>query len=139
MKPLGSAILQEKWNEVRDQIHERLRLVKESYLVHIKKVVAARLHEDVTDLVTEANVLRQGRTQLIRRRIRKGKLQRNVRRSAVKGFTLRRGKLKRIPAIQRIHMRITQRRAARKRKGKLQSTLRKRRISMRKRHSLGIR
>lgn len=88
--------------------------------------------------LNEVNIMRQGRTVLIRRRIRKGKLQRNIRRSAVKGFTLRRGKITRIPVAKRIHMRIVQRRAARKRKAHLQQTLRKRKLSIRKRKALGI-
>jgi len=88
--------------------------------------------------LAEANVMRQGRTMLIRRRIRKGKVQRNIRKSAVKGFTLRRGKLKRIPVAKRIRARIVQRRAARKRRAHLQQTLRKRKLSMRKRKAMGI-
>jgi hypothetical protein len=88
--------------------------------------------------LAEANRMKQGRTVLIRRRIRKGKLQRNIRKSAVKGFTLRRGKITRIPVAKRIHMRIVQRRASRKRKAHLQQTLRKRKLSLRKRKALGI-
>jgi hypothetical protein len=61
-----------------------------------------------------------------------------VRKSAVKGFTLRHGKITRIPAAKRIHMRIVQRRAARKRKAHMQQTLRKRKQSMRKRKAYGI-
>lgn len=97
------------------------------------------LRKIVGDVIFEANVMRQGRTLLIRRRIRKGKLQRNVRKSAVKGFTLRKGKIRRIPVSRRIHMRIVQKRASRKRKAHLQQTLRKRKLSMRKRKAMGIR
>lgn len=97
------------------------------------------LRQVVGDVIFEANVMRQGRTLLIRRRIRKGKLQRNVRKSAVRGFTLRKGKITRIPVSKRIKMRITQKRASRKRKAHLQQTLRKRKLSMRKRKSMGIR
>jgi len=86
----------------------------------------------------EANRMRQGRTVLIRRRIRKGKVQRNIRKSAVKGFTLRKGKITRIPVAKRIRARIVQKRAARKRKAHLQQSLRKRKLSLRKRKALGI-
>jgi hypothetical protein len=98
--------------------------------------------EVVGELLTEIasrNRMRQGRTILIRRRIRKGKLQRNIRRSAVKGYTVRRGKITRIPVARRIHMRIVQKRASRKRKAHMAQTLRKRKLSLRKRKALGIR
>lgn len=52
-------------------------------------------------------------------------MQRNVRKSAIKGFTLRGGKIKRIPVAQRIRARITQRKAARKRRAHMQQSLRK--------------
>jgi len=98
--------------------------------------------EVVGELLTEIasrNRMKQGRTILIRRRIRKGKLQRNIRRSAVKGYTVRRGKITRIPVARRIHMRIVQKRASRKRKAHMAQTLRKRKLSLRKRKALGIR
>jgi hypothetical protein len=44
----------------------------------------------------------------------------------------------RIPAAQRIRMRMKARRAAIKRRGKLQQALRKRKISLRKRKAMGI-
>ena len=106
------------------------RLVEQKLTV-LRRVIGATMF-------AEANRMRQGRTVLIRPRIRKGKVQRMVRKSAVKGFTLRHGKITRIPAAKRIHMRITQRRAARKRRAHMQTTLRKRRLSMRKRKAYGI-
>jgi hypothetical protein len=39
---------------------------------------------------------------------------------------------------RRIHMRIVQKRASRKRKAHMQQTLRKRKLSLRKRKALGI-
>lgn len=83
--------------------------------------------------------MRRGRITVIRRRIRKGKLQRNIKRSAIKGFTIKQGKVTRIPAAQRIRMRMKARRAAIKRRAKLQQSLRKRKMSMRKRKAMGIR
>jgi len=120
--------------EAKPIIIQALRSIAERKLAILKKIVG----DTVCEQIDEANMMRQGRTVLIRRRIRKGKLQRNIRRSAVKGFTLRRGKITRIPVAKRIHMRIVQRRAARKRKAHLQQTLRKRKLSLRKRKALGI-
>jgi hypothetical protein len=117
------------------------RLAEAKAAVH--KVLGGLCEDKLAEcnLITEMpsrNRMKQGRTVLIRRRIRKGKLQRNIRRSAVKGFTLRRGKITRIPVAKRIHMRIVQKRASRKRKAHMQQTLRKRKLSLRKRKALGI-
>jgi hypothetical protein len=86
----------------------------------------------------ESNVVQFGRTKLIRRRIRKGKVQRNIRKSSVRGFTLKGGKLKRITAIQRIHMSRKQKLAARKRRSHMATTVRKRARSILRRKTMGI-
>ena len=112
-------------------IRAALSRIVEKKLSVLRKVLAE-------SMFAEGNRMKQGRTILIRRRIRKGKVQRMIRKSAVKGFTLRHGKITRIPAAKRIHMRIVQRRAARKRKAHMQQTLRKRKQSMRKRKAYGI-
>lgn len=117
--------------EAKSLVFEALDRIVQNKLSILRKVIAE-------SMCTEGNRMRQGRTVLIRRRIRKGKLQRNIRRSAVKGFTLRRGKITRIPVAKRIHMRIVQKRASRKRKAHMAQTLRKRKLSMRKRKALGI-
>ena len=133
MHPI-TLIAQGRFGEVGPIIARALSNIAEQKLSILRKVIG----ESVFGGLEEANRMRQGRTVLIRRRIRKGKLQRNIRRSAVKGFTLRRGKITRIPVAKRIHMRIVQKRASRKRKAHLQSTLRKRKLSLRKRKALGI-
>lgn len=137
MNPIA-LILTGRGAEAKPIMLRALGVIAEKKLAILKKVVGNVVCEEVQEKIDEANRMRQGRTVLIRRRIRKGKLQRNIRRSAVKGFTLRRGKITRIPVAKRIHMRIVQRRAARKRKAHLQQTLRKRKLSMRKRKALGI-
>jgi len=112
-------------------IRDALNKIVEKKLSVLRKVIGEVV-------IAEGNRMKQGRTVLIRRRIRRGKVQRNIRKSAVKGFTLRRGKITRIPVAKRIHMRIVQRRASRKRKAHMAQTLRKRKLSMRKRKALGI-
>jgi hypothetical protein len=76
------------------------------------------------------------RIRRIRVRIRNGKVQRNVRKSAVKGFTLRGGRLKRISTQERMHRKRGARRAKIKRRAKMARILMKRRRSMRRLHSL---
>ncbi len=129
-----SLIVTKNLDEAKREIHATLNKLVEEKIASLKNTIARTVYGPIS----EANVMKQGRTLLIRRRIRKGKLQRNVRKSAIKGFTLRGGKIKRIPAAQRIKARITQRRAARLRRAHLQQSLRKRKLSLRKRKAMGI-
>jgi hypothetical protein len=137
MHPI-TLIAQGRFAEVAPIITRALSMIAEQKISILRRIMGQVIFGRAS-VMTEANRMRQGRTVLIRRRIRKGKLQRNIRKSAVKGFTLRKGKITRIPVAKRIHMRIVQRRASRKRKAHLQQTLRKRKLSLRKRKALGIR
>jgi hypothetical protein len=137
MNPIA-LIAEGRYAEVAPIVALALTKITEQKISVLRRVMGEVMFGKAPVGLTEANRMRQGRTVLIRRRIRKGKLQRNIRRSAVKGFTLRRGKITRIPVAKRIHMRIVQRRASRKRKAHLQQSLRKRKLSLRKRKALGI-
>lgn len=132
-------ILNKNFVEARKQIFEQLASIVAEQLAAYKKVVAENLHEEDDEQIDEANVMRQGRLKLIKVRIRGGKVQRRVKKSGVKGFTLRGGKLKRITSAQRIKMKRVQKRAAIKRRAKMARTLMKRKRSMRKLKALGVR
>ena len=71
-------------------------------------------------------------------RVRGGKVQRRIKKSNVPGFVLRGGKLKRMSSLERRHRKMAARKARFKRRAKLQQSLRKRRMSLRKRHAMGI-
>jgi len=96
----------------------------------------------VKEIIAEANVQRMGRKKLIRARVRtvKGKpvVQRRKVFSAVKGYTIRGGRLVRIPPRERLKRKLAARRAKLKRKAKLARALIKRRRSLRRRKSLGL-
>jgi hypothetical protein len=103
--------------------------------------------EIVREIIVEAvkrnrNVVRMGRTKLIRARVRtiKGKVtvQRRKKFSAVKGYTIRGGKVTRMTSAERLKRRISQRKAKIKRKAKSARALIKRKRSMRRRQSLGL-
>jgi hypothetical protein len=91
------------------------------------------------------NIVRMGRVQKIRRRIRrnaKGRIvvQKNVRRSSIKGYRISGNTVKRIPATVRLHKaRMLKRSWKTTRKSKLRRTLLKRKMSLRRRSSMGIR
>ena len=92
----------------------------------------------VKQIIAEANVQRMGRKKLIRARVRGGKVQRRKVVSAVKGYTIRGGKVTRMTSSERLKRRIAQRKGKIKRKAKMARALIKRKRSLRKRKSLGL-
>jgi hypothetical protein len=92
----------------------------------------------VRQIIAEANVQKMGRRKLIRARVRGGKIQRKKVVSAVKGYTIRGGKLTRMTAAERLRRRISQRKGKIKRKAKRARALIKRKRSLRRRKSLGL-
>jgi hypothetical protein len=91
------------------------------------------------------NIIKMGRVNKIRRRIRrnaKGRIvvQKNVRKSGIKGYRISGNTVKRIPATVRLKKaRLLKRSWKTTRKAKLRRTLLKRKMSMRRRSSLGLR
>ena len=95
--------------------------------------------EVVKQIIAETNVQKMGRKKLIRARVRGGKVQRRKVVSAVKGYTIRRGRLVRMSPSERLRRRMAARRAKVKRRAKMARALIKRQRSLRKRKSLGLR
>jgi hypothetical protein len=91
------------------------------------------------------NIIKMGRINRIRRRIRrnaKGKIvvQKNRRRSGLKGYKISGNRVVRIPAIVRLRKaRLLKRSWKTTRRAKLRRSLLKRKLSMRRRSSLGLR
>jgi len=131
--------------EAKSFIFERLEQMVATRLQAEKVSVAADIYEWVEEELDEANVMRMGRITKIRRRIRrnaKGRIvvQKNVRKSAIKGYRLTGNRIVRIPTIQRLQKsRKLKRYWKTKGKAKLRRTLMKRSISLRRRKSMGIR
>jgi hypothetical protein len=88
--------------------------------------------------VNEGNVMSLGRTKVVKVRIRGGKVQRRKKFSAVKGFTLRGGRLVRMSPAEKLHRKMGARKAKIKRKSKAARSLIKRRRSLMKRKSMGL-
>ncbi len=131
--------------EAKSFIFERLEQMVATRLQAEKVSVADDIYEWVEEELDEANVMRMGRITKIRRRIRrnaKGRIivQKNVRKSAIKGYRLSGNRVVRIPTIQRLQKsRKLKRYWKTKGKAKLRRTLMKRSISLRRRKSMGIR
>lgn len=135
-------IINNKLSEAKELIYNLLNKKAVDGIVEEGKNVS---FESEVEPLDEGNIVRMGRIQRIRRRIRRNKkgrivVQRNVRRSAIKGFRLSGNTVKRIPAAQRImKARKLKRYWKSKGRAKLSRTLLKRKMSMRRRKSLGIR
>lgn len=98
-----------------------------------------RLFEKKLLELNEGNVQKFGRTKLVKVRVRGGKVQRRRKFSSVPGYTIRGGRLVRMSPQERRRRKMGARKAKIKRKGKLNTILRKRRMSLRRRSSLGVR
>jgi hypothetical protein len=137
-------IARNKLVEAKSFIFERLEQMVATRLQAEKVSVADDIYEWVEEELDEANVMRMGRITKVRRRIRrnaKGRIvvQKNVRKSAIKGYRLTGNRIVRIPTIQRLQKsRKLKRYWKTKGKSKLRRTLMKRSISLRRRKSMGI-
>jgi hypothetical protein len=135
----------------------RLAEAKEAVFAILDEMSSERLQEEkivvgqdtytlVEEVLDEAstNVIKMGRVKKIRRRIRRNAqgrivVQKNVRKSAIKGYRVSGNSVTRIPAIQRIQKaRKLKRYWQTKGKAKLRRTLLKRKMSIRRRTSMGI-
>ena len=121
----------EKWDHA-------FLVAKEDVTERIEQLVAEKISQ-LQETIFEANIQKMGRTKLIRVRIRKGKVQRRIKKSAVPGYTVRGGRLIRMTPMERRHRKMAARRAKFKRKSKLRQAMRKRTVSIRKRKALGVR
>ena len=134
MKDIVESILCNEFVEAKNLLKERMEQLVYEKLDHVKE----DLFRKICGPLAEGNVLRMGRTKMVKVRIRKGKIQRRKKFSAVKGYTIRGGKLTRMMPAERRHRKISARKSKFKRRAKLKTALRKRRISLRKRTALGL-
>ena len=137
-----------KLDEAKEKLFDRLNEITAKRLQEARQYIAADSFEEIE--IDEAikrnpNIIRQGRIQKIRRRIRrnaKGRIvvQKNRRRSAIKGYRIAGNTVRRIPAYTRIRKaRLLKRSWKTTRRAKLRRTLLKRKLSMRRRASMGLR
>lgn len=136
-------ICEGKFDEAKQLIFSRLEQIVHKRLNEAKNHLATdcgRLEE-----ATSPNIQRMGKIQKIRRRIRRNKkgriiVQKNIRRSSIKGYRISGNTLKRIPASVRLRKsRLLKRSWQTSRKAQLRRTLLKRRMSMARRRSIGLR
>lgn len=138
---LIDALLSNDIIKFKELVYEQLSVIAARKLEEEKKEIASAQFEVELE---EGNIITTGRVQRIRRRIRRNKkgriaVQRNVRRSAIKGYRLSGNTVRRIPVQQKMHKaRMLKRYWKTKGRSKLKRTLLKRKMSMRRRKSMGI-
>jgi hypothetical protein len=133
MKDFVSKLLAGSLVEARELLEDRLDQLIEERLTEEKAKIALEMFD-----LEEGNIQRMGRMKLVRVRIRKGKVQRRKKVSAVKGFTMRGGRMIRMSPMERRHRKMAARRSKFKRRAKLGQALRKRKMSLRRRNSMGL-
>ena len=140
-------IIAGKLDEAKKCCCDRLKEITAKRLAEAKRYVEADMFEEVEELDEKRNpnLVKMGRITKIRRRIRrnaKGRIvvQKNRRRSGIKGYRISGNTVKRIPATERLRKaRLLKRSWKTGRRAKLRRSLLKRKISMRRRASLGLR
>ena len=138
---LINALLSNDIIKFKELVYEQLSIIAARKLEEEKKEIASAQFEVELE---EGNIITTGRVQRIRRRIRRNKkgriaVQRNVRRSAIKGYRLSGNTVRRIPVQQKMHKaRMLKRYWKTKGRSKLKRTLMKRKMSMRRSKSMGI-
>jgi hypothetical protein len=145
MSGFVSKLLSNNVLEARNILDEKLKGIIENKINQIKLRLAAEMFEECgaevdfeIEEISEGNIMKMGRTKMVRIRIRGGKVQRRKKLSAVPGFTIRGGKMVRMSPMERRHRKMAARRAKFKRRAKMQQALRKRRISLRRRGTYGL-
>ena len=165
MNKLIQLIADKHLGEAKDIFESTMLELVEKKLVSAKKIMmskeqteirkafdgnpGARAEKLYRDIIEEMPVLEgeldealdeldEARVKIIKARIRGGKIQRRKKVSNIPGYTLRAGKLKRMSAMERRHRKMGQRRGKLKRKAKLSRILMKRKRSLMKRHSIGL-
>ena len=141
-------IVSGKLDEAREALTHRLNEITAKRLQEAKRYVEADMFEEVEEQLNEKrnpNLIKMGRITRVRRRIRrnaKGRIvvQKNRRRSGIKGYRISGNTVKRISATERLRKaRLLKRSWKTTRRAKLRRSLLKRKMSMRRRASMGLR
>jgi len=139
-------IVSGKLDEAREILSQRLNEITAKRLQEAKRYVQSDTFEELDEAVKRnPNIIKMGIFSRIRRRIRrntKGRIvvQKNRRRSGIKGYRIVGSTVRRIPAVARLRKaRLLKRSWKTTRRAKLRRSLLKRKMSMRRRASIGLR
>jgi hypothetical protein len=127
-------ILSGNYSKAKEVFEELANNIFEGKLEEITQKIKASEYEKID----EVNVLKLGRTRLVKVRVRGGKVQRRKKFATQPGYTIRNGRVVRMSSLEVRHRRLGAKRAKIKRRPNLNRSLRKRLISIRKRKALGL-
>jgi hypothetical protein len=129
-------ILENRLTEAKDKIDEMLVATAQRKLVECRKMISAtrQIDEEYDYVVT----LEEGRFKIVRAKVRAGKVLRRHKEATKAGFTMRGGKVTKMSPKERRNRKLSQRKAAKKRKGKLSRSRMNTKKALRKRRAMGL-
>jgi hypothetical protein len=136
-------IIKQRFEDAKEKIFASLDEMLERKLIALKRTIASDYFEELSEAFNP-NRQKVGRIIKIRRRIRrdkKGKIvvQKNKRKSAIKGFRISGNKVVRVSAVSRMKKSRNLKKFWRsKGRSKLRRTLLKRKMSMNRRKAIGL-
>jgi hypothetical protein len=138
---IASSIITGDYSNAKALLEARIEEIFYEKLEELKEKLIDDIYGDYEETLSESilhNIQKIGRAKLIKIRIRGGKVQRRKKLSAVKGYTIRNGKMIRMSSTELRNRRMGARKAKIKRQSKMNQILRKRKISLRKRRTIGL-
>lgn len=132
------AIISGDITKARELIENRIEQLFVEKLSERKLQVTEQMFGEDSSL-EESNFYHQGRSRVIRVRVRGGKIQRGRRQATQKGHTIRKGKMVKMTPLEIRNRQLGAMRARIKRRSKMHQILRSRKISLRKRGAHGLR
>ena len=136
-------IIKQRFEDAKDRIFASLDEMLERKLIALKRTIASDYFEELSEAFNP-NRQKVGRIIKIRRRIRRDKkgkivIQKNKRKSAIKGFRISGNKVVRVSAVSRMKKSRNLKKFWRsKGRSKLRRTLLKRKMSMNRRKAIGL-
>jgi hypothetical protein len=136
-------IIRQRLEDAKEKIFASLDEMLERKLIALKRTIASDYFEELSEAFNP-NRQKVGRIIKIRRRIRRDKkgkmvIQKNKRKSAIKGFRISGNKVVRVSAVSRMKKSRNLKKFWRsKGRAKLRRTLLKRKMSMNRRKAIGL-
>jgi hypothetical protein len=136
-------IIRQRFEDAKNRIFASLDEMLERKLIALKRTIASDYFEELSEAFNP-NRQKVGRIIKIRRRIRRDKkgkmvIQKNKRKSAIKGFRISGNKVVRVSAVSRMKKSRNLKKFWRsKGRSKLRRTLLKRKMSMNRRKAIGL-
>ncbi len=136
-------IIRQRFEDAKDRIFASLDEMLERKLIALKRTIASDYFEELSEAFNP-NRQKVGRIIKIRRRIRRDKkgkmvIQKNKRKSAIKGFRISGNKVVRVSAVSRMKKSRNLKKFWRSTgRSKLRRTILKRKMSMNRRKAIGL-